>query len=46
MLWIAITVAVVTAWALLSLIGNERQRRLDELQLKVLHAARNSKPPQ
>ena len=43
MLWIVIIIAGVVSWAMLSLLGNERQRRMDELHVKVLHAARNSK---
>ena len=44
MLWICLLVAAVTAWALLSVIGNERQQRLNELEIKILLAARKSSP--
>jgi hypothetical protein len=43
MQWILLIGAVVGAWALLSIVGGERQRRLDDAQARARAAAERAK---
>jgi hypothetical protein len=43
MLWMLMLVGVIGVWALLTVLGGERESRVQELTSKILEARRNSK---
>ncbi len=42
MVWVLMLVGIIGVWALLTVLGGEREQRVQELTAKILEAKRNS----